>query len=301
MLNPQAILDKPPQTSYARFQNYYHCVMTYYHTIFFLIIISACSTNIKTETKELESIYKKVPELHAILDSSNVTGTIVVYDLDQNTFYSNNFEWAERGVLPASTYKIVNSMIALETGVVEHDSTLLKWDGAKRRIPIWERDLMLRDAFHTSCVPCYQEIARKIGTERTKEYLRKLDYGKIDVDTSNIDQFWLEGNSRITPFEQLDFLSRFYTSKLPISSRTERIMRRLMVIEDKVNYRLSGKTGWSNTNEIDNGWFVGYLERSGQAYFFATNIEPGKEFSMSMFADTRKAVTYEALGKLDLL
>ncbi len=279
--------------------------MNYYNTLFFLIINCACSTNIKTENKietnESQRMYEDVPELQMILDSSNVIGSIVVHDLGQNVFYSNSFKWAEKGVLPASTYKIVNSIIAIETGIVQDDSTLLIWDGAKRRIPIWERDLILRDAFQTSCVPCYQEIARKIGTNRTNEFLAKLDYGKMDVDTSNIDQFWLEGNSRITPFQQLDFLNRFYTSKLPISNRTEQIMKRLMVIEDNENYRLSGKTGWSNINEINNGWFVGYLETNSRVFFFATNIEPDKEFNMRMFAGTRKAVTYEALNKLGFL
>jgi len=55
--------------------------------------------------------------------------------------------------MPASTFKIVNSIIALETGVVENDSTMFKWNGEKRRLPIWEQDLTFRDAFHFSCVP----------------------------------------------------------------------------------------------------------------------------------------------------
>lgn len=96
--------------------------------------------------------------------------------------------------LPASTFKITNSIIALETGVVENDSTLLKWNGEKRRFKNWEQDLILRDAFHFSCVPCYQEIARKVGENKMNKFLKKLDYGNMKVDSSNLDLFWLEEN-----------------------------------------------------------------------------------------------------------
>lgn len=64
------------------------------------------------------------PALQTILDTSDVTGAILIYDPQAETYYSNSFEAAEQGHLPASTYKIPHSIIALETGVVEDDSTL---------------------------------------------------------------------------------------------------------------------------------------------------------------------------------
>ena len=75
------------------------------------------------------------PDFQQILDSANVVGSILVYDLQTDTAYSNDFSRCEIGFLPASTFKIPNSIIALETGVVENDSTLFKWDGEKRRLP----------------------------------------------------------------------------------------------------------------------------------------------------------------------
>jgi beta-lactamase class D len=139
----------------------------------------------------------------------------------------------------------------------------------KRAINNWEQDLILKDAFHISCVPCYQVVARKIGVERMVEYLGKLDYGEMKVDSSNIDYFWLEGESKITQFQQIDFLKRFYLSKLPISGRTEKIMKRMMFIEENENYKLTGKTGWSDSNG-NNGWFVGYVETK-KRYLFLCN------------------------------
>lgn len=241
------------------------------------------------------------PEFQAIIDSENVEGSILIYDLGSDTYYSNNFEWAQKGNLPASTFKIANSIIALETNVVENDSTLFNWNGEKRRLSIWDQDLIFKDAFHLSCVPCYQEVARNIGAKRMNEYLEKLNYGNMKVDSTNIDIFWLTGESQINQFQQIDFLKRFYQSKLPISERTEMIMKRMMVIENSDEYILSGKTGWSIRNENNNGWFVGYIESRNNIYFFATNIEPDKQFNMNMFAMIRKDITYNALKEMRIL
>jgi beta-lactamase class D len=265
-----------------------------------LLSIISCSQPVKSPgkkdtVKEKETVREVIPAFQTILDSANVTGAILVFDPASNTFYSNDFAWCTTGHLPASTFKIPNSIIALETGVMESDSTVIIWDGEKRRRGEWEKDLSLRDAFHVSCVPCYQEIARKIGVARMKEYLSKLNYGRMVVDSSSIDVFWLEGDSRISQFEQVDFLYRFYTSRLPISDRTEKIMKDLMVIEENDTIRLSGKTGWSVRNGNNNGWFVGYIEKGEKLLFFATNINPKVEFNMDLFPVIRKEITMNAL------
>ena len=129
-----------------------------------LVVSIFISCNEKTTNKEIVK-----SEFQSIVDSSNVKGSILIYDLQKDLFYSNNFDWAKIGRLPASTFKIPNSIIALETKVVENDSTLFKWNGEKRAYKIWEQDLIFRNAFQYSCVPCYQEIANKIGEKRMKE------------------------------------------------------------------------------------------------------------------------------------
>ncbi|MEM6298790.1 MAG: penicillin-binding transpeptidase domain-containing protein, partial [Bacteroidota bacterium] len=113
--------------------------------------------------------------------------------------------------------------------------------------------------------------------------------------------FWLVGDSKITAFEQINFLQRFYESKLPITERTERIMREMIVIENKTTYSLSGKTGWSIRGDHNNGWFVGYVERDKKVYYFATNVEPEVDFDMSQFPTARKKVTYQALEEMEII
>lgn len=275
--------------------------MKVFYSIMMLPLIISCIYNRTTSEKNERQIKAKEitkSEFQKIIDSSNVKGSILIYDLLDNKYYSNDFEWAKKGKLPASTFKIPNSIIALETGLVENDSTLFIWNGEKRMLKNWEQDLSLKNAFHFSCVPCYQDIARNIGTQRMNDYLLKLDYGNMQVDSTNIDEFWLKGESKINQLQQIEFLKRFYKSELPISRHSETIMKRMMIIEQGKEGKLSGKTGWSIRNEKNNGWFVGYLETALKIYFFATNIEPKKDLDMDKFLLARKEVTLKALEKL---
>lgn len=240
-------------------------------------------------------------QLQAILDTNEVRGALLIYDLQKDQYYSNDFDWAKQGQLPASTFKIPNSIIGLESGVIENEQTIFKWDGAKRNRKIWEEDLVLKDAFHVSCVPCYQEVARKVGMERMNEYVDKLGFGKMDITANNIDEFWLTGKSRISQYQQIDFLKRFHTGQLPISERTEKIMKKLMIVEEKEQYTLRAKTGLSIEEEKYNGWYVGYIKNKDSAHFFATNIIPIGDAEWNDFVKKRITVTFEALHLLKLL
>lgn len=280
----------------------------HHHILLIIIAITlciSCSNNpkqdtIKTEIQTIPSEHLK-PELQQLIDSANMFGSILIYDPQQNMYYSNDFTRSKKGFLPASTFKIVNSIIGLETKVVESDSTLFKWDGKKRRLKVWEQDLVLKDAFKVSCVPCYQEIARKIGAERMKDHLQRFNYGNMLVDSASIDKFWLEGDSKISQFQQIDFLQRLYNSKLPISKRTEAIIKRMMLNEETPAYKLSGKTGWAIRQGNNIGWWVGYVETQDKVYFFATNVEPKPELDMELFPELRKQLTTDGLKKLGIL
>ena len=263
-----------------------------------LILLVNLSANCQTKELKPKEIVKI--EFGNILDSLNVKGSILIYDIKNKTYYSNDFSWAKTGVIPASTFKIPNSIIALETGIIKNDSTIFKWNGEKRRFKKWEEDLTFKKAFQVSCVPCYQEIARKVGVKRMKSYLKKLNYNGMVFDTLTIDNFWLEGKSKFSQMQQIDFLERLYFSKLPISERTENIMKDIMQIEKTENYVLSGKSGWGMRNEINNGWLVGYLETNNSVYFFATNVEK-QETNMDEFPIIRLNSTKEAFRKLKII
>jgi len=275
--------------------------MRFFFLFFFFWSCAGEKTTSPIHQKEETTNRVTSPALQTILDSADLKGAILIFDPTNDTYISNDFTWSEKGQLPASTFKIPNSMIALETDVVANDSTLFKWDGKKRAFKVWEQDLIFRNAFKYSCVPCYQEIARGIGVDRMKEYISILKYGQIQVDSTSIDNFWLIGSSTITPFQEIDFLQRFYRSELPISKRTEKLVKSIMVLDVNSNYKLSGKTGWTMDNDKNNGWFVGYVEIKNKLYYFATNIEPNPAFDMKLFPGIRKKVTYQALRELKLI
>lgn len=253
--------------------------------------------NLKIEPGErIES-----PAFWQLLNGTAVNGAILLYDPQDDVYFSNDFAWCEQGFLPASTFKIPNTIIALETGIAQGENTLFAWDGKPRRMSVWEQDLNLREAFHYSCVPCYQEIARKVGVERMNEWLAKLDFGEMQITAGNIDIFWLEGESRITPFQQIDFLRRYYFKELPISERTWAVMKDLLVIESQDDWTLSGKTGWAIREGNNTGWFVGYLEKGPQVWFIATCIQPSEEFNMEMFNIIRRQISMEAFRVMGII
>jgi beta-lactamase class D len=271
--------------------------------IFLILCLSCKEKNVTTSKDKSESVNKKIlkSEFQSIIDSSDVKGSILIYDLNKDIYYSNDFEWSNKGNLPASTFKIANSIIGLETGVIENDSAIFRWDGKKKWLKNWEQDLILKDAFQFSCVPCYQEVAIKIGVKRMNDFVQKLDYGNLRIDSVNIDKFWLEGESRISQMEQIDFLRRLYNFELPISERTKNIMKKIMLIEKTEQYKLSGKSGLSNDNEKYNGWFVGYIELKNSTYLFATNLEPKKEFDFDSFIKKRLDLTLLAFKDISVL
>jgi len=273
--------------------------------LFLIVCIASCKDQKKTsllgESKSNTTKINK-SEFQIIIDSYNVKGSILIYDSNNNTYYSNDFKWATHGNLPASTFKITNSIIGLETGVIESDSTIFKWDGEEKWSTFWEQDLVLLDAFQFSCVPCYQEVAAKIGAQRMNEYVENLQYGNLKINADNITDFWLEGDSRISQMQQIDFLKRYFNDQLPISKRTKHIMQDVMLIEKTTDYKLSGKTGLSNSNNQYNGWFVGFIEVKNHVYFFATNLEPiDNNIDLNDFIKTRKEVTLAALKKLRVI
>lgn len=63
----------------------------------------------------------------------NTQGAFVLYDLRNNRYVRHNEARCRRRFTPASTFKIPNSLIGLETGVVRDADFLISWD--RQRYP----------------------------------------------------------------------------------------------------------------------------------------------------------------------
>jgi beta-lactamase class D len=275
--------------------------------LFFLV--SSCETAPKSKTKtikeklETESKYTEriQSDFQTILADANLEGSILIYDFQKEKYYSNDFVWAKVERLPASTFKIPTTIIGLETGVLESDSAFFKWDEMPRKMKAWEKDMYLAEAFQSSCVPCYQEVARAIGYDKMRQYLSRFNYGKMEFVPQTIDNFWLEGTSRISQYQQIDFIERFYHDGLGVSVHTTNTTKKIMLIEETKSYSLSGKTGWATSNKGDNGWFVGHVLRGFKDYFFAVNVSPKADFDINDFRKKREEVTRKALKSAKLI
>ncbi|MEO6917302.1 MAG: penicillin-binding transpeptidase domain-containing protein [Chitinophagaceae bacterium] len=242
-----------------------------------IIVFAACTPNSVTEDKSLKVYF----------DSAGVTGTFGMFDNAQATYTIYDLQrFRDSAYLPASTFKIVNSLIGLQTGRVIDSSTVIPWDGITRSIPEWNQNLSMNQAFHYSAVPWYQELARRIGKDTMQKWLDTLGYAAVKKGgravINKVDTFWLDNSIKITPDEQLGFLKRLYFEQLPFFNRTQEIVISMMLQEDKPEYKLSYKTGWAHaSNRHSIGWINGWIEENHRPYFFVLLLDsPDENFNM---------------------
>lgn len=205
---------------------------------------------------------------------AGTVGTFVGYKTDDYLVIASDKVRSGEARLPASTFKIPNSVIALDTGVVsDPDKDVFKWDGVTREIAAWNQDHTLRSAIAVSAVHVYQEIARRIGTERMQKYLDAFDYGNRDIG-GGIDQFWLKGALRIDPVEQIDFIDRLRRGTLPVSKRSQDLTRDILPVTKVGDAVIRAKTGLTaKSGEAALGWLVGWAEKGSEQTVFALNLD----------------------------
>ncbi|MBK9171345.1 MAG: class D beta-lactamase [Bryobacterales bacterium] len=242
----------------------------------------------------------ELPAARQALDDAGFAGTIVLYDPQRNTWQAGHAEHADKRVLPASTFKILNSLIALETGIVTGAESVLPWDGVARKRSEWNRNLDLRTAFQVSAVPHYQALARRIGADRMQRFVDAVGYGNRDI-SGGIDQFWLAGGLRISAREQVEFLARLYRGDLPFSAAAMAAVKDIMAGERTSGPVIRAKTGWAVPPGQDQaGWWVGWVERPSGVTIFATRLETGGALD-DAFLPARISVTRRALEALGVL
>ncbi len=232
-------------------------------------------------------------------DKYQVQGSFVLYDQKQDKYTFYNKAQFKQAFTPASTYKICNSLIGLETGVIKDSDFVIKWDGTIRQNPKWNADHDLKTAFKNSTVWYYQELARRVGGRQMKYWLDKTNYGNADT-SGGIDKFWLTGGLRITPEQEIDFLKRLHNNRLPFSKRSVDVVKQIMIVKDTLGYVFRAKTGWGTQNNTDIGWYVGYVETKDNVYYFANCIQCSDPNNKS-FGNARTEITYGILKALKVI
>jgi beta-lactamase class D len=236
-------------------------------------------------------------ELGKLFADAGVQGTFVLYDVAAERFVGHDRARAETRFIPASTFKLVNSLIGLSVGAVADVDSVLPYGGGPQPYKNWERDMGLREAIRVSNVPIYRELARRVGLLRMRENLARIGYGNDNIGAV-VDRFWLDGPLRISAVEQARFLAALARGSLPFPAEVQAQAREIALLEQGDGWTLYGKTGWADSYDPDLGWWVGWvvtssdldqLDGSGlRIHAFALNID------MPQSTDAAKR---QALGK----
>ena len=239
-----------------------------------------------------------------LFSREGVEGVFVLRDEATGCVQATDGAMADKGFRPQSTFKIPNALIGLETGVIEGGRHLWRWDGAPRRLHDWEQDLDLAGALRVSCVPCFQDAARRVGAERMSRYLGDFGNGNQDI-SGPIDQFWLDGQLRITPRGQVEFLHHMLAGELPVRRSNVELVWRLLEIESGPGFTFRGKTGLGSRDDRAIGWLVGYVEREGHRWIYATLVrgraDADVDAEMTRLMPVRRRITRALLARAHVL
>ena len=239
--------------------------------VLFIFLCSCALNNVKTDD-----------DLKKYFDEYHVDGSFAMFDNSrgQHTIYNGKRDTTR--FMPASTFKIVNALIALQTGRLATDSSIIPWDGIVRENSEWNRDLSLYQAFRLSSVPHFQWIARQVGRDTMQKFLDSVHYGNMKIGP-RIDSFWLDNSLKISPDEQVGLVKMLYFRQFTFFRQSvQDEVKRMMIQENNTTYQMAYKTGWGKTvdgNEL--GWVVGWIEENRHVYFFSLNMEsPDHEIDM---------------------
>ena len=207
-------------------------------TVLFALLIgsflfTACSSGNVTVDNSLQHY----------LDSAGVKGSFSLFDNGQGHFTIYNLpRYRDSLYQPGATFDILQSLIAIETGVAKDDTALIHWD-------------------------------HHLGKDTLKKWIDSLQYGNKNIGDDTA-AFWSNNTLKINADEQLGLLKKLYFNQLPFFQRTQEIVRRMMPAENNSSYRLTFKVA-RGTKEDGHaiGWVMGWVEENKHPYFFVVNLE----------------------------
>lgn len=244
-------------------------------------------------------------EFGKFFEECNVVGSTTIYDYrNQKWFFTDSVD-AQKETLPASTFKVINTLISLETGALKDENEIIQFTEMPDTVlfgyrPETYHDMALEEAFRKSVLWFYYELADRVGRETYKKYLSRLDYGNMKLGQPGID-FWNLGKFGVSPIGQIKFLISIYEKSSTFSERSYEILEKIMLHEETVNYKIYAKTGWKRSDKENLGWWMGYVTTENNVYFFATRLIKPARLPAEDFSSCRKKITMQVFNSLGLL
>ncbi len=234
--------------------------------------------------------------IQKIFDETRTHGVIIIQDKEKVLVYGNNLNRAETAYVPASTFKLLNALIGLENNKVT-PTEIFKWDGQKKSLPAWEKDMTLGEGMKVSNVPLYQELARRIGLELMQNGVQLANFGNTDIG-NKVDDFWLVGPLTVTPIQEANFAYRLAYKTLPFKPAVQDEVQKMAFIERRNGKKIYGKTGLGKDGDTQVGWLTGWVEQpNGDKIAFSLNMEMQPDIPYT----TRNQVSYKVLELLGIL
>ncbi len=214
---------------------------------------------------------------------------------------------------PMSTFKIPLSLIGFDSGILVDELNPV-WpfkEGYVDWREVWKQDQTPKSWMKESCVWYSQVLTTKLGMKKFQAYVTKFDYGNKDLSgdkgqNNGLTNAWLSSSLQISAIEQVAFLEKMLTGKLPIKPHAIAMTKNILFVEGLKNgWKFYGKTGMGSLLNADgtknpdlyHGWFIGWIEKGDRRIIFSNHIEDDKK--EETFASLRaKADAKEKLIKI---
>lgn len=218
---------------------------------------------------------------------------------------------------PASTFKVPIALMGYDAGVLKdrHSPTLPFKKGYPDWIESWRTDTDPAAWMKNSVVWYSQLVTQALGRERFAGYVAAFGYGNADVSgdkgkDNGLTRAWLSSSLRISPLEQIDFLTRVVNRKLPVSAHAYEMTEAILTEYELPNgWVVRGKTGAGFQVKADGtadrrrpiGWYVGWVKKGGRTIVFARLKENSAPQKVSPGLGTRDELLKELPPLLDAL
>lgn len=224
-------------------------------------------------------------------------GSFVLYDAKNDTWTIYNEEYATLRTSPDSTYKIYDALFALENGIITPESSKVSWNQELYPFDTWNKDQDLSSAMANSVNWYFQTLDAQMSPGTVSDYIERIGYGNQNM-TGDFSSYWLESSLKISPIEQTALFAKLYDNDFGFSPDNVQAVKDSILLTSSPKGALYGKTGTGRIDGQDvNGWFIGYVERSGQTRFFAVNIQGESAATGSKAAE----IAREILSDLSIL
>lgn len=199
-------------------------------------------------------------------------------------------------VTPASTFKLALALVGFDAGIIKSASLpklpfkegYVDWRG-----DLWRQDTTPKRWIKYSVVWYSQQMTRRLGVTAITDYLNKLDYGNADFTGDKgydnaLDRAWISSSLKISPMEQIRFLSRMLNYQLQVKRSAVDLTASIVEsAELSSGWLVHGKTGLAYPRQADRsfdrarglGWFVGWATKGDRRVVFARLIQDEKRHS----------------------